>query len=599
MKLLCFSCFLQWYKKITVTTFILLLYIAVQAQVAVWDASGMSGFGPSPFVATSLDANLTSAGLTRGNGVTTSGNAAGGGWGGNGWAANAADAVNNDKTVSFNLVPNSGYELSLSALNLHYRRSTTGPTTGMLQYSAGGNGYTSIAVLDFSSTSNSGADIAEVNLQSVAALQHVQGEVLFRIVPFGGNNPAGTWYVFRQSLRIDGSVTPAGEEGGGGDSSGSSCTSITFSNGVNFIGAGISSNYPATAGLDSTELLALAWTCNAIGFPICNQRTFFKLDVSSIPAGTAISSAKLKLFAKTNYPYAIPGQPTYGSNNIGLLQRVTAQWQPDTVTWNSQPPIDELAQKVLPASTSTAQNYEVDITDFVQHWINYPDSNYGMLFRIQDEQHYKSLVFYSTDAATPPSLRPQLSICSDLPLPLHLLNFAGSRFGKTIHLYWDSDNETDMDRFELERSSNGKDFERVAAIKATNKPGINHYSYDDGNTGSGRVYYRLKIVDRDGTYRYSRIISFALPAGNFSFSLSPNPAANGYAQLQINAAVSDAKAMIQITDAAGRMIGKKNAAISRGYNSMLLPGIERLGRGIYVVSIYMQGEMHAAKLLVN
>lgn len=563
------------------------------AQLAVWNATGLSDFGPSPFAATSLAANVSSSGLIRGSGVTASGNAAAGGWGGNGWAANLPDAINNDKTVYFNVAATNGYELSISTLNLHYRRSNSGPVSALLQYSINSGPFITITVLAFESSSGSGADIAAVNLQTVPGLQHVQGEINFRIVPYGGNNSAGTWYVYRSNLRLDGSADPVSGEGNQ-----DSCTTITFSNGVNYSASGMSSNYPSDVSSDSTQLIALAWTCNAIGFPVCNQRTVFKLDVSSIPAGTLISSARLKLYAKTNYPYAIPGQPTYGSGNTGLLQKITEYWQPDTITWNSQPPIDEISQKVLPASTNTAQNYEIDITDFVQAWVNHPDSNYGMLFRMQDEQHYKSLIFYSADMTTPPSLRPQLTICSNTTLPLHLLNFAGNRPGKTTRLFWDSDNETNMDRFTIERSTDGYHFYPVGNIPVNNKPGINHYNFTDEYNSNGHLYYRLQLFENDGTFTYSKVIAFSSPINDlFTFILYPNPS-KGNVQLQINSKRKES-IYIKISDAAGRIIVNEKKGIGEGLTAMALPGCERLGKGIYFVSVFTQESIQATKLVIN
>jgi len=50
---------------------------------------------------------------------------------------------------------------------------------------------------------------------------------------------------------------------------------------------------------------------------------------------------------------------------------------------DTQPAVAPTAQKVLPQSTSTRQNYVVDVTDYVQSWVNKPDSNFGVLLRLQ------------------------------------------------------------------------------------------------------------------------------------------------------------------------------------------------------------------------
>jgi PKD domain/Secretion system C-terminal sorting domain len=162
------------------------------------------------------------------------------------------------------------------------------------------------------------------------------------------------------------------------------------------------------------ELPAAAWTCNADGFPTCNFRSLFRFDVASIPSNAVITSAKLYLFAKTTNILGNVGSPTYGTNNVALLQRVTNYWNLGTTGWSNQPTVTTTGQKTLPQSTGTAQNYVVDIKDIVQYWTNNPDSNYGASLRLQVENYYNSLIFHSGQG--PDSLKPKLEICYQVPV---------------------------------------------------------------------------------------------------------------------------------------------------------------------------------------
>jgi hypothetical protein len=84
------------------------------------------------------------------------------------------------------------------------------------------------------------------------------------------------------------------------------------------------------------------------------------------------------------------------------------------------------------------------MTTFVQHWVNNPDSNYGVLLRLQTEQHYNSMIFHSGQG--PDSLKPKLEICYTLttppPPPQNCDNgviIRGDRLsGKFTQLYLDS-----------------------------------------------------------------------------------------------------------------------------------------------------------------
>lgn len=170
---------------------------------------------------------------------------------------------------------------------------------------------------------------------------------------------------------------------------------------------------PYSADTSGAEIVSAAWTCNAQGFPICNFRTILRYDVSSLPANAIITGAKLYLYAKTNNINGYLGSPTFGSNNASLLQRVTSPWSSVGTGWNNQPAVTTSAQKLLPQSTSNAQNYVLDVKDFVQHWVNKPDSNYGVLLRMQTEGYYNSMVFVSTQGVE--TLRPTLEICYTVP----------------------------------------------------------------------------------------------------------------------------------------------------------------------------------------
>jgi hypothetical protein len=157
------------------------------------------------------------------------------------------------------------------------------------------------------------------------------------------------------------------------------------------------------------EMGAAAWTCNAGGYPICNFRSVFRYDLQAIPANARITNARLYLYAKSDNINGNYGNPTYGSNNTALLQQVIVPWTLAGTGWNNQPATTTDRQKQLPQSTSTRQNYVVDVTDFVQYWITNPDKNYGMQLRMQTEQYYNSMIFHAGQAAD--SLKPRLEVC--------------------------------------------------------------------------------------------------------------------------------------------------------------------------------------------
>ena len=207
----------------------LIAAFGVNAQLLTgWDTSTLTGgagnWGPSPLAATTVAPNLTvTSPLARGAGIETLAGttAAARGWGGANWQnADANNAIANGDTISFAVAANTGYALSLSALNLGYRRSSSGPSSGLLQYQVGTGGYLDITTLNYTVTASTGARVPAVDLSGISALQNVGAStpVSFRLANYGGTAVNGTWYLFdlaptstAADLSISGTLTAVPE----------------------------------------------------------------------------------------------------------------------------------------------------------------------------------------------------------------------------------------------------------------------------------------------------------------------------------------------------------------------------------------------------
>ena len=113
------------------------------------------------------------------------------------------------------------------------------------------------------------------------------------------------------------------------------------------------------------------------------------------------------------------------------------------------------------------------------------------------------------------------NICS-IALPLRLITISAKKENRSVILNWQTDNEVNVDRFEVERSSDGTNFKKINNVQARNQSEKNNYRFKDVQPGQGTNYYRIKIVDRDGTFKYSSVIKINID--NFSiFQVYPNP----------------------------------------------------------------------------
>ncbi len=107
------------------------------------------------------------------------------------------------------------------------------------------------------------------------------------------------------------------------------------------------------------------------------------------------------------------------------------------------------------------------------------------------------------------------------PLPLNLISFTGSKETGSNLLQWSTTSEVNTLNFEVQGSVDAKKFIKIGTVNA-NGSGNHQYRYNDVTTYYGNVYYRLKMIDGDGTFAYSKIISLKND-GNQPI-VYPNPA---------------------------------------------------------------------------
>ncbi|MGF2412513.1 MAG: LamG-like jellyroll fold domain-containing protein, partial [Ferruginibacter sp.] len=135
-------------------------------------------------------------------------------------------------------------------------------------------------------------------------------------------------------------------------------------------------------------------------------------------------------------------------------------------------------------------------------------------------------------------------------LPLNLLNFTAAINGHTQLLQWSTANEINCKYFVIEKSNDGSNFKNIGSVNAKGT-GNGVYTFTDGYSLEGTVYYRLKMVDVNDHFTYSNIIRLTNSPIN-QLTIYPNPVSDK-ATLQI----SDKKLMgttAKIIDATGKTV---------------------------------------------
>jgi HYR domain/Secretion system C-terminal sorting domain len=152
---------------------------------------------------------------------------------------------------------------------------------------------------------------------------------------------------------------------------------------------------------NSTGLSVYTWTQGGI---VNITRPYIKFDLSSIPSNAQIQSAQLVM--EWNLGILSTGGTHQGDNGF-LVQRVTANWDENTITWANQPPATSTNQLQIPVSTNERQNYCIDVTQMVKDM--QVNGNHGFVFKLVTEDVFRSVHLASSENPDC-SRRPRLMI---------------------------------------------------------------------------------------------------------------------------------------------------------------------------------------------
>ena len=184
------------------------------------------------------------------------------------------------------------------------------------------------------------------------------------------------------------------------------------------------------------------------------------------------------------------------------------------------------------------------------------------------------------------------------PLPLSLLSFTAKRTGafKAL-LSWKTTQEVNFNSFDLEKADDGQSFTKITSI-SSGRLSVNNYQYIDNNATAQRSYYRLKMIDKDGSFRYSNIAVVTL--GQFENSVtevSPNPIMNQSATIRV-LAKEPGVWTISATNLIGQSINLQKNTLTKGLNQLTV-NVAALSAGVHFLKIENNGEVFIRRMVKN
>lgn len=178
---------------------------------------------------------------------------------------------------------------------------------------------------------------------------------------------------------------------------------------------------------------------------------------------------------------------------------------------------------------------------------------------------------------------------TDAPLPVKLTSFTAEQANQNVVLNWVTAVEINNNGFEVEKSFDGKNFEKIAFVKGNGTSShINKYQFVDAIAGKQiSTYYRLKQVDFDGEFSYSDVVKIS-NENQLDVVVGPNPFSN-----EIKVTSTQNIHAIEVIDVTGKVCFSSNPNSST-YSFKL----DNVNNGVYFIRVN-NGEQTISKRIIK
>ncbi len=174
----------------------------------------------------------------------------------------------------------------------------------------------------------------------------------------------------------------------------------------------------------------------------------------------------------------------------------------------------------------------------------------------------------------------------NLVLPVKLVYFNGYKDGNAVSLTWQTAQEINLRSFEVEQQDASGNWVKRATIAASGRSnGSTYKTTDVPASHTGIVLYRLKMINTDGTFSYSPVISVVFTGSKVILSIVPNPVVNSQLVYTITGLSSEQKATVKVVDFTGKTLS--TSTVSTLQNNRLNVG--NLPAGLYKLVVNVNG----------
>ncbi len=409
------------------------------------------------------------------------------------------------------------------------------------------------------------------------------------------------------------------------------------SNTNNWSSNGIAANTYRALGTGNHQFTFQAGFTGSNFYKINNESNNFDNNFN-IPAGSNVWSGNLTEGAiGTAFDYGDPNGSA-GSFSVTIGKHYTYNWQDVNTSSNANAIVQETEDSPVLITTVTAsptvpnpsQNIIITITldnlptpqekIYLRYSTNGFSSGYGTLlsaatgtgtttqtFNIPAQPLNTVVTYYAFSSTLSNATLSGNAILTDMAtldinnnsgtnyttsvLPVELTRFEAKLNGNSIDLNWVTALEEDNSHFDIERSADNKNWQKLTQIAGQGtKRTFTAYNYADEQPLRGINYYRLRQVDTDGAEQFSNVVNATMEHGT-RYTIAPNPIENNTLRIVVDEPGND-----DITCAIYSLDGSLLRTNTFASSAQMVWKLDGLTTGLYMVKI---GQNEAVQIIVR
>lgn len=179
-------------------------------------------------------------------------------------------------------------------------------------------------------------------------------------------------------------------------------------------------------------------------------------------------------------------------------------------------------------------------------------------------------------------------------LPVKFLSFDAVAKNNLVQLKWETATEINSSNFVIEKSADAKNWNAIGTVNAAGNSSNNQqYSYTDEEQVSS--YYKLKQVDLDGKFDYSKIVYATINSVKNTMNIYPMPANNSINISSDKFKNTNNTVSVKIIDLKGKIVGERTF----DKNESLNLDVNAIAKGIYILQLTNGVDIEMKKFVIE